>query len=131
ADTMLLGGVGSLNQSISEAAPVITLQGDSTAVADTVEVHGPIARGVVGVARAGVYAGGRVLYGAGRLAVGTARYAGGYRPWYGYGFRPWYGYGFRPWYGYYRPYYSWYRPWYAPGLYLNFAVSGYDSYPGT
>ena len=51
--------------------------------ADTIEVHGPVARGIGGVARAG----GRAIVGVGRVGVGTARYAAGYpfyRPWGGF-----------------------------------------------
>jgi hypothetical protein len=114
AETMLLGGVGSLSNPAT-TAPVVTLQADATTEAETLDVHFPIARGVARV-------GGRVIYGAGRLAVGSVRYAAGYpfyRPWYG-GYRPW-GWA-RPWYGFYRPYYGWHRPWYYPGAYVSLAA---------
>src|SRR5882724_1081420 len=77
AETRLLAGVGSLGRSYDDAFPTINLKGDATTTAETVDVHGPIARGVA-------WAGGRAVVGAGRLAVGGVRYAAGgpfYRPW--------------------------------------------------
>jgi len=91
--------------STSSAAPVMNLKGDPGAAAQTLDVYRPVARALVGTARAGV-----------RVAAGTARFAAGY-PFY----RPWYGY------GYYRPYYAWYRPWYGPRVFVNVGF-GYPYY---
>jgi hypothetical protein len=117
AETMMLGGVGSLNNAQAVTAPVFTLKGDIATTADTIEVHGPIARAGVGVARVGA----RVGYGAGRVVVGSARFATGFRPFYGapgFGFaRPWGWNGgwARPWGwngGWARPWgWGWARPW--------------------
>jgi hypothetical protein len=118
ADTMFLAGVGSLSGSPDMNAPIITLRNDATTAADTIDVNGPIARGIGGVARLG----GRAVVGVGRVGVGAVRFAAG-GPFYRYGYgRPWGWY--RPWYGYYRPW-GWYRPAYYPGLALNFGYGGY------
>jgi hypothetical protein len=124
SETKLLAGVGSLSGTPDLTAPVITLKGDASNTPDTIEVNGPIARGVGGVARVG----GRAVVGVGRVGVGTFRYAAGYpfyRPWVGY--RPW-GYN-RAWYGFYRPW-GLYRPWFYPGIALNFGFGGYPYVAG-
>ena len=127
SDTRMLAGVGSLTDQAKDTASIITLKGDATTDADTINVYAPLAR-----------AGGRAVYGAGRLAAGGVRYAagypfyrawGGYRPWGGW-YRPWYG-SFRPWGGWYRPWYGFYRPWwgwYRPGLFWNYGVAAAPYY---
>ena len=124
ADTVMLGGVGSMSRAF-DRTPTLTLEG---APADTVEVfRGPIARGVVGIGRGAVYTAGRVAYGAGRVAYGAGRFALGYRPFYGY-YRPWGWY--RPYYGFYRPW-GYYRPWYGVGFGFGTYLAGYPYYyPG-
>jgi hypothetical protein len=146
-ETILLAGVGSLSGSRDVSAPTITLKNDATTAADTIEVNGPIARGLGGVARVGAgavrfAAGGpffRYGYGYGRPWLGYRTWGGYFRPWFGYrpwgGFyRPWLGYGvwggyFRPW-GLYRPWLGYYRPWIYPGIGVNIGYGGYPYVAG-
>jgi hypothetical protein len=109
SDTFMLGGVGSLSASHDAIAPVITLKGDATTTADTINVgHGGGFSGGRGGGGGfhGGFSGGRVAVGgfhgsAFRGGVAVRSFA---RPWgWGWG---------RPWGGFVRPWgWGWNRPW--------------------